>query len=308
MGRPVRCYQADATYFVTARVIQGRLLLRPSTRTNELIGGVLARAARSHAVELYGFFFTSNHVHLLLRVRDGCLSAFMQFLLGNLARKLGHLVRWRGAFWERRFSAEPVFGDEAIKQRLRYIVAHGVKEGLVRRAVEWPGVSCVEQLLGSRKKVFRWFHWTLRWRGRRKSEDALDIFDDSLAEDIELELKPLPMWESLSDDARRAEGRALVDDIEATERKRHRAVLGVERILSQKPHHRPRPLNRTPRPLCHASSLAAWWSWREVYKAFLYEYRQASGRFRNGERHVSFPKYSFPPPLIAGITTALLAA
>jgi hypothetical protein len=58
----------------------------------------------------------------------------MQYLRANLSRKVGRLVDWSGGFWERRYSAEPVLDDEALVGRLRYVLAHGVKEGLVERS------------------------------------------------------------------------------------------------------------------------------------------------------------------------------
>ena len=61
----------------------------------------------------------------------------MQYLRANLSRKVGRLVDWSGGFWERRYSAEPVLDDEALVGRLRYVLAHGVKEGLVERSAEW---------------------------------------------------------------------------------------------------------------------------------------------------------------------------
>jgi REP element-mobilizing transposase RayT len=127
MAWPLRMYEPRGIYFVTARCFQGRLLLRPSRETNEVLGGVLARATRLAGVELFAFVFASNHLHLLVRAPQGNLPRFMQFLLANVSRKIGWLVGWRGAFWERRYSAEPVLDDEALFGRVRYILAHGVK-------------------------------------------------------------------------------------------------------------------------------------------------------------------------------------
>ncbi|WP_395838299.1 hypothetical protein [Archangium violaceum] len=39
--------------------------------------------------------------------------------------------------------------------RLRYVLAHGVKEGLVDWRAEWPGLTCLPQLLGPARKLFR---------------------------------------------------------------------------------------------------------------------------------------------------------
>ncbi|HZH78026.1 MAG TPA: hypothetical protein VEY88_18505 [Archangium sp.] len=66
MGWPLRLCQEEGLYFVTSRCFQGRLLLRPSTEVNEVVGGVLARAVQHSAahVRLHAFTFASNHVHL----------------------------------------------------------------------------------------------------------------------------------------------------------------------------------------------------------------------------------------------------
>ncbi|PTL74953.1 hypothetical protein DAT35_57475 [Vitiosangium sp. GDMCC 1.1324] len=45
-------------------------------------------------------------------------------------------------------SVPPVLDDEALVGRLRYVLTHGVKEGLVERSAEWPGLTCLPQLLG----------------------------------------------------------------------------------------------------------------------------------------------------------------
>lgn len=55
---------------VTCRTIQGRLLLRPSAGLNDVIRGVLARAARLAGLAVHAPVFLSNHYHLLVSVTD----------------------------------------------------------------------------------------------------------------------------------------------------------------------------------------------------------------------------------------------
>ena len=142
MARPIRMLNAAEIFFVTVRCYQRRYLLRPSTDTNELLGGVLARAVRLHGVELFAFSIISNHIHLLVRAPRGNLPRFMQYLATNVSKKVGRLVRWGGSFWGRRYAAEPILDETALLGRLRYVLSHGVKEGLVRRCRDWPGLSC----------------------------------------------------------------------------------------------------------------------------------------------------------------------
>ena len=43
-------------------------------------------------------------------------------------------VRWKGRFWERRYWPNRVLDEIALLGRVRYIISHGPKEGLVRTA------------------------------------------------------------------------------------------------------------------------------------------------------------------------------
>ena len=100
MSRPLR-YQPEewSTFFLTARCIHSRFLLRPSPRVNKLIIGVLARAVERFDIKLYGLCFLSNHYHLLLSSRNAAsLAAFMQYIGSNIAREIGREHEWREKF------------------------------------------------------------------------------------------------------------------------------------------------------------------------------------------------------------------
>ena len=295
MGRPVRHLEPDGYYFVTARCLQARLLLRPSKETNALVGGTLARAVALHGVELFGYVVASNHLHLLLRAPKGNLPNFMQYLLSNTAKKVGRLVSWRGCFWERRYSAEPVLDDDAMVGRLRYILTHGVKERLVRRCVQWPGLSCLVHLLEKRIRRFQWFDWTKRWKCTPEKLEANALLDERWARDVELELKPLPCWVHLPEPVQRERVSELIASIERDGRRSGKGVLGSEGVLSQRPHRRPVNVKRSPRPLCHSSTRQGWESYRELYASFVSAYRAASKRWRAGQLGAFFPRFSIRP-------------
>jgi REP element-mobilizing transposase RayT len=274
------------------RTHQGRSLLRPSAVTNALILGVLARAARRYGIKIYAYAFMSNHLHLLSGSRDGSLSAFMQYLLTNIAKKVGRAIGWRNGFFVRRFSAEPVVDPEAQVDRFKYVLSHGVKEGLVRRLSEFPGVHCASQLRSHSALVCRWFNWSRR----KRDDDQLDaLIDDELAEQEVLTLSRLPAWEGLSDEEYRATIERMIAEIEAEGRARHATVLGARKLLRQHPHALPRKLKSSPRPLCHAGSRENWEAYRERYRAFREAYARASEAFINGDFMTVFPPFSFRP-------------
>ncbi|WNG17931.1 transposase [Cystobacter fuscus] len=292
-------FQEEGYYFVTSRCFQGRLLLRPSAEVNEVVGGVLARAVQQSAgtLRLYAFTFASNHFHLLVWARGAALAGFMQYLRANLSKKVGKLVDWSGGFWERRYSAEPVLDDTALVGRLRYVLAHGVKEGLVDRSAEWPGLTCLPQLLGPARRLFRWFNWTKRW-SKRASEDMAGEgrFALEWAEPVELEVAPLPCWEGLKEEERQRAVRALVEQVEAEAQSRGKPVLGESAVRAQHPHTRPEHLKRSPRPLGHASTRQALKELREQYRAFVAAFREAAAWWSRGDYFSAlFPPFSFPP-------------
>lgn len=295
MARRLRMYEASNVYFVTARTFQGRFLIQQVAHSRDVSGGVLARAARLCDVELHAFIVTSNHLHLMVTARDGRLSSFMRYALGNLSKKLGPLVGWRGQFWERRFAAEPVLGAEAQEGRLRYILSHGVKEGLVRSPREWPGLSCLDQLLGEAAVRFPFFHWARRWKDGRLVEGGGDRFDRRWIETETLELSPLPAWRDLSPAQRRRRVEDMVAEIERCGREKHPEVKGVAAILQEEPQHRPTRLKRSPEPLCHAESRAVWLAYKRAYLDFARWFREASARFLAGDLLAEFPPRAFKP-------------
>lgn len=281
-------FEPDGLYFITGRCLQARFLLRPSPETNAIVGGVLARAVNRFGVDLYGFVFTSNHFHLLLGAPRCNIPAFMQYLRGNLAKKLGQAVDWPGKFWDRRYDAEAVLDDEAAIGRLRYILAHGVKEGLVARVDEWPGLSCVPELRDGASRSFAW--------------PGGDRRDDATREP--LRLAPLPCWSAHDAVERRRLVAELIASVEAqAASERTGPPLGAPAVEAQHPHHRPAKPKRSRRPLCHASTAEARLAYAAKYEAFVEAFRAAvvrpgvrAGSASSGEPTYDLPLYAYGPP------------
>ena len=211
--------------------------------------GALGSPSRS---ELFAFSVVSNHIHLVVRAPRANLPRFMQYLLTNVSKKVGKLVGWRGSFWERRYSAEPILDETALLERVRYVLSHGVKEGLVRRCREWPGLSCLPLLLDGQPRIFRWFDWTRRSSGNAHRA-ARPLLDNRWADPEELRLTPLPNPALQSRHALRSFLERSVSD-RGTASRQFRAVLGRAGVLKQRPQARPPAASkRKPRPPCHTS-------------------------------------------------------
>lgn len=91
----------------------------------------------------------SSHYRLLVVPRDPAhLAAFMGFVNTGLSKELGRLHSWRGTFFADRYHHVEVSDEEADQvRRLKYCLANSVKEFLVDRLAEWPGVHSAEALV-----------------------------------------------------------------------------------------------------------------------------------------------------------------
>lgn len=301
MAYPTRLFEPGAAYFITNRCIQSRFLLRPSQEINRIVGGILARALSLFPVDLYAFTFAANHFHALVSTRDAAtsISDFIAYLEANIARRVGNLVGWSGRFWHRRFSGEPVLDDAAFEQRLLYIFSHGVKEGLTLSCEDWPGLTCLPELLHGVVRDFDYvdlagYHEALRMAAG--SGEPVSIADFTTRHQLKLAVPPC--WQGLTPGQRQARARELVAfaEKEACDARGDKPVLGVDAILAQDPLDAPLHSKKSPRPLCHASTSAGRETFRAAYRAFLDAYNTASELFRKGFAAVEFPPHCFRPP------------
>ena len=285
---------------VTVRTIQARFLLRPSVALNEVILGVLGRAQRLHEVELCSFAFASGHFHLLVRVNDAKrLASFMCYLNSNLAREVCRLADWGDKVWARRYRAIEISDEpEAQRERMKYILAHGVKEFLVEKVRDWPGVHAARALLDDEPLEGLWFDRTQEYGARRRGEEHER---NRFATPETVTLSPLPCWEHLSPEDQKKKIAELVREIEEEAAAQRAAtgkpVLGRAAILKQHPHERPNRPKKSFAPLVHAASRKVRRELYEGYRAFAAAYREAAEKLRGGDHAVIFPAGCFPPAL-----------
>jgi hypothetical protein len=297
--------EGGALVEVTCRTIHSRFLLRPSPELNDIVVGVLGRAQRLYPIRVCHHVFASTHFHLLLDVDDALqLARFMRHVNSNLARKVGRLVGWREKLWSRRYQAIVVSNEDAAQiERLRYGLAHGVKEGLVERVTDWPGVHGARTLMTGEAVEGYWFDGTQEYAARRRGED----FDRMRFATLEtLTLSPLPCWKHLPEEKWRRLVAELVAEIEleaaARRQRTGRQVLGASAVRGQHPFDRPKKPKKSPAPLFHAASKAARQELYTAYRWFVVTFREAAKKLWAGNLTVPFPTGSFPPalPFVAG--------
>ncbi|HEY0556666.1 MAG TPA: transposase [Thermoanaerobaculia bacterium] len=292
--------QSRTLVSITNRTIQGRYLLAPGTSFNDLFLGILGRTQRIHDMEIAAVTVLSNHFHLVLIVDDAKeVADFMRDLQSKTAREVNRLTGWKGPVFERRYEMTVVTNEEAAQvERLKYVLANGVKENLVERVCEWPGVHSAEALMNGTPLQGHWFDRTRQYAARNQGEELRQdqyVFAESVV------LSPIPCWAHLSDDRYRERIESLVDQIDTEAARARRqsgaSVLGAKAILAQDPLTRPDSVARSPAPLVHAATKAARKMFYGIYAEFVSAFRAAAEALRHGRRDVSFPAGSFPPAL-----------
>lgn len=292
--------EGGALVEVTCRTVQGRFLLRPTKDLCNLVIGVLARAQRKYSVDLHAFVFLSNHFHLLLTAENAeQLARFMNYVNSNVAREAGRLTEWREKFWGRRYQAIVISEEESAQvNRLRYVLSHGCKEGLIASPYEWPGPSTVRALIEGETLQGLWFDRTREYKARLRHQ-SLDKSNFSSIETVRLE--PLPCWRGLPEQLRRRTVAELIRQIEDETAARHSAEgtrpVGVRAVLAQRPHDRPPELKSGSAPLFHAVSTEVRRELVDAYRLFVESFRKAARKLREGNQRVRFPKGSFPSRL-----------
>ena len=230
------------------------------------------------------------------------LSEFMHYVNSNVARKVGRLHGWKERFWARRYSAIVVTDEEEAQvARLKYVLSQGVKEGLVKRPEEWPGLQVASSLARGYDEVSggMWHDRTAQYRAARRLGSAANLrAGDFIERGLSFRLESLPCWRHLAWAARREAVVELVEEIVAEARieRNGRPVLGAKAVLRQDPTTAPRRVDRRYAPPCHAASRRARRELLAELRAFDDAFLKASDALRNG-RTPYFPGGCFPPGL-----------
>ena len=301
MPRPLRFVPDHSLVEITTRTIQGRLLLRPSPELTDIILGIVGKAQSLYGMTIHAFVCLSTHAHFLLSPSSaGQLALFMQFVNANVAKEAGRLHDWRDRLWSRRYRAIVVADDTAALARLRYVLAHSAKEGLLASPAAWPGPNCIAALTTGALLRGTWFDRSKEFLARQRGET---VFPTQFASTFDVHLSPLPCLQHLTADQRQAEIRHMVAEIKAKaaaeNKEKGRTPMTVGQILAQDPHGKPASTDRSPAPFVHATHDSTEQEFRIAYRAFVDAFRAGVIRLRDRAREIRdfFPTGAFPPQL-----------
>ena len=141
---------------ITRRCTQRQLLLRPDDEVNQIILYVMVLAAQLTGVLVILPSVQANHHHTIVHDPHGRIVEFYEYLHKMTARAIN---RVRGRF-ENLWSSEQtsvvrLVGLEDIIDKIVYAATNPVKDGLVARVHQWPGVNGLRALLKQRTIVVK---------------------------------------------------------------------------------------------------------------------------------------------------------
>jgi putative transposase len=275
-------------------------LLRPDARINALFTYLLAVLAERHGILVHAAVLMSTHEHIVLTDTEGRLPRFLQELHRLLALGVKVLRKWEGAVWDHeKTSVVELLTEQAIIEKLAYVMANPVAAGLVERAHQWPGVTTRPDELGC-----------ARWSATRPPA----YFDESnpawpVTATIQLTVPPTF---SKSHDALRAR---VADELDALERlassdvkARGFRVLGTKCVAALSPFRRARSWellrSRNPTFAVGRGHRDAFFRAVAALREFRSAYRAALDAWRRGFRSVLFPYGSYLMSLFHGAATA----
>lgn len=255
--------------------------MRPDAETNNAFVYCLAEAAQRFSIIVLCLEVLSNHYHVDVYDPQGNYPEFLERFHRHFAKCQNVLRgRWENFWASEQTSVVRLDGPQDVLKAMVYTLSNPVKDHLVDKAIDWPGVSSLLSMLtGKGMKAHRPKHF---FRA-----------DGSMPDEVTLQFGRPAGFEHLS--AQEFSGLVMqrIEQVERTARAERRGgrVLGVKGVLRQS--WRERPETREPRGDLKPT-VAAQNKWRRIEsllrkKAFLLEYRKAYEAFKLGLGNVLFP-------------------
>ena len=136
MPRLPRNHLDDGFFHVTARAVAGAVLFAEDLDRIDFLHLLASTVAlfewRCHAHCLMG-----THYHLVLDAPQVQLSAGMQRLNGDYARRFNRRHGRRGHLFAERFSAYVIRDEQHLQAAVEYALQNPVRAGLCRNARDW---------------------------------------------------------------------------------------------------------------------------------------------------------------------------
>ena len=220
------------TLMITRRTLLRHHLFRPDPAIRQIYLYTLALCARQFGIMVHAVTLMSTHEHLIVTDPQGRYPKFLQRLHRLVSLGTKGLRKWGGPTWDHeQTSVVRLLTEQAVIEKLAYVMANPVQAGLVRHARDWPGIIVLPQALGR-----------CTWRVERP-DAYFDPKNPEWIDTAELSLTlPPALEQAYSPEALRD---AVRIELERQERLAHQEVkrrggrvLGAERVRRLSPYRR----------------------------------------------------------------------
>ena len=213
------------TYMITRRCSERRFLLRPDYETNNAFLYCLAVAAQRFGIQIIFTYAAANHHHTGIFDPDGRYPDFMAYFHKYVAKCQNALRGRFENFWSSEHaSVVRLVEPDDILEKMIYALTNPVKDPLVERVWEWPGVNSYSATVdGVTLTAVRPAHFFRK--------------DGSMPEVATLTISRPPGFDNMSDGefAALIKMRVAAAEESAAAERREKGIraLGRERILNQ---------------------------------------------------------------------------
>ena len=138
-------------YMLTRRCTQRQFLLRPDATTSNIFTYCLAVAAQRYEIDVLLAVAESNHHHTVIFDRHGRCPRFIEHFHKLFARcQNARFGRWENLWSSDEPSVTRLLSRDTVIAKLVYAASNPVKDLLVERATQWPGVNSYRELLSGK--------------------------------------------------------------------------------------------------------------------------------------------------------------
>ena len=281
-----------STYFITRRCTQRCFLLKPKALTNQIFLYCIAVAAQETGVIINAVCVMSNHWHAIVTDPDRRIADFYGWVHKYVAKAVNSSYgRWENLWSSEKTSLIRLAKRKDVLSKVQYTLTNPVVAGLVAKGSKWPGV------------------WLYRREHSRTIKRPPVFFrkDGDMPEEIRLLIKPPPQFDSMGADeyeetvSRMLERKEL--KVQAKMEREGRSFLGAQAVISQ--HHLAQPNSREKRRELNPriAGKSKWYRIEAIHrqKDFIFKYRKAFSRWREGTRDVVFPFGTYGLRVFAGV-------
>lgn len=165
---------AERFYLVTRRCSQRQFLLTPDDEINNAIGYCLADASQRFKIDVLITTVESNHHHTVIYDRYGRFPQFIEHFHKLVAKCINKRRGRRENLWASGQACVTELLDyDTILDKLAYTAANPVKDMLVERATQWPGLNGYRALING--KTIRTRRPRFFFRGDRGWPEELSL-------------------------------------------------------------------------------------------------------------------------------------